>query len=213
MVAPHPDDEALMFGGHLARLAGRTDPVHVIAVTDGGAAYPDVADGERLGALRRTEQADALGALGLLGAPLTRLGLPDGEVAHREPDLAAAIATAIARHAIDVVLAPWSHDHHTDHEACGRAAARAAGAVPRPVTVVSGLFWSMLRDRAGADVELRSLALTADERARKRAAIASHRSQVTAEVADDPVLGEVELAIANWPSEYVIVGESDGVAV
>lgn len=207
LVAPHPDDEAIMFGGHLARLAARADQVHLIAVTDGEGAYPGAVDGDALAALRRSEQTSALGALGLAGAPVQRLGVPDGDVASHEDELVTAVSATIETEEIDVVLAPWHHDHHTDHEACGRAVRRAVAGASRSVTVVSGLFWSMLREPAGTQMELCSLALSVDERARKRAAISAHRSQVTAEMVDEPVLGDIELTVTHWANEHVIVQE------
>lgn len=205
VIAPHPDDEAVMFGGHLAHLAGRTDPVHLVAVTDGEAAYPGLADGVGLAGRRCAEQTDALTALGLADTSVSRLALPDGDVESHERALTDAIAELISAHRINVVLAPWTKDHHTDHEACGRAARRAAADASHPVALVSGLFWSMLRGSVGEHVELRALELTADERARKRHAIESHRSQITSEFGDEPVLGEAELSITRWAREYVMV--------
>ena len=205
VVAPHPDDESLMFGGHLARLATRGTPVHLVAVTDGEAAYPDAVDGAALAPLRRKEQAGALAALGLGGATVTRLGIPDGGVTAHEARIAEAIASLIADRRIDVVLAPWVRDHHADHEACGRAARRALAGAVRPVTLVSGLFWAMLRGGVDEHVDLHALSLTVDERARKRAAIECHRTQVASTVSDVPVLGEVELSITQWAREHVIV--------
>ncbi len=209
VVAPHPDDESLMFGGHLAHLAARGNPVHLVAVTDGEAAYPDAVDGAALAALRREEQAGALAALGLGGANVTRLGIPDGDVAAHEAVLTEAVASVIADRRIDVVLAPWAHDHHADHEACGRAAQRATAEAVRPVTLVSGLFWALLRGGTDGLIGLHALSLTVDERARKRAAIECHRTQVASTVSDVPVLGEVELAMTRWAREHVMVHGAD----
>lgn len=212
VVVPHPDDESLMFGGVLAHCGLRGTPVHVLAVTDGGAAYPDVVDPRALARLRCREQHDALAELGLADATLTRLGIPDGCVADHEDVLVETIAEIVAGGHVGAVLAPWEHDHHTDHEACGRAAGRARSRlgsdVNREFTVVSGLFWSMLRTPAPPDVALASFALTSRHLARKTAAIRRHRSQVEqldALVGAEPVLGERELALTGWRREHVIV--------
>ena len=210
VVVPHPDDEALMFGGLLAHLAIRETPVHVVAVTDGDAAYPGITEGETLAAVRRAEQARAMAALGLERTTVTRLGVPDGQVASHENGVTEAVAGIIVEHRIDVVLAPWVRDHHTDHEACGRAARLAAGTARRPITLVSGLFWALLRDAAADDTRLNALELTNDERTRKIAAIERHRSQVGTTVVDEPVLGEVELSIARWAREHVMIDIVDG---
>lgn len=212
VVVPHPDDESLMFGGVLAHCGMRGTPVHVLAVTDGGAAYPDVADAGTLARLRRGEQHDALVELGLAGANVTRLGIPDGCIADHEDVLVEAIVEIVAGERFSAVLAPWEHDHHTDHEACGRAAGRARDQVSSEVdpsfTVVSGLFWSMLRDPAPPDMALASFTLTSGHLARKSAAIRRHRSQVDrldVLVGAEPVLGERELALTSWRREHVIV--------
>jgi LmbE family N-acetylglucosaminyl deacetylase len=205
VVVPHPDDESLMFGGVLARCAGRGSSVHLLAVTDGEAAYPGIDDVESLARLRRTEQRKALSELGLGGATVTRLGIPDGRVAEHGDVLVDAIVEIADRERVVIVLAPWEHDHHTDHEACGHAATRARRRAAASFALVSGLFWSMLREPAPPGVALAALALTSGELAHKSAAIRRHRSQVDRIVSDVPVLGDRELAIGRMRAEYVIV--------
>ncbi|MDQ3114440.1 MAG: PIG-L family deacetylase, partial [Actinomycetota bacterium] len=59
----------------------------------------------------------------------TWLGWPDGLVADHEADVAADLARALAagrEGTRTVVLAPWVHDPHPDHQAVGRAAGAAA---------------------------------------------------------------------------------------
>ena len=205
VVVPHPDDESLMFGGLLARFARLRTPVHVLAVTDGGAAYPDTVDAKSLARLRRAEQRDALSELGLGGATVTRLGIPDGSVADHEDALVDAIAAAVDEASIGSVLTPWDHDHHADHETCGRAARRARRHHVQSYTIVSGLFWSMLREPAPPELELAALVLTSEEMVRKSAAIGRHRSQIDPVVCDEPVLGDAELALTRWRREHLIV--------
>ena len=205
VVVPHPDDESLMFGGLLARLARHGTPVHVVAVTDGGAAYPDAVDPPSLARLRRAEQDDALTELGLAGATVARLGIPDGSVANHEDELVDAIATVVDDEAIGSVLTPWDHDHHADHETCGRAVRRARRHSASSYTIVSGLFWSMLREPAPPELALAALVLTSDEMMRKSAAIRRHRSQIGTLVCDEPVLGDHELALTRWRREHLIV--------
>ncbi|PAL05574.1 PIG-L family deacetylase, partial [Staphylococcus hominis] len=73
---------------------------------------------------RRRELAAAMQALGMDATHVTSLGLPDGAVARHEADLVAHLCTCVSPG--DVVLAPWIHDAHPDHEAVGRAALAAA---------------------------------------------------------------------------------------
>lgn len=122
-IAPHPDDEILGIGGLLHLLVRRGVPVTVLAVTDGTAApVPEGWTTEQLGVRRAAESERACATLGL-PAPV-RLGLPDGAVADHEP----ALVELLTGHLDDrtVCLSTWRHDGHPDHDACGRAASRAA---------------------------------------------------------------------------------------
>ncbi len=237
VVVPHPDDEAVLFGGLIARLAARGTPVHVLAVTDGGAAYPGIVDEHELAAVRRQEQVDAVAALGVTTRSILRLGLPDGAVAEHEPTVRTAIAAMMEDVDVGMIVAPWQHDHHTDHEACGRAAVSAlhssVGPARRPVVGAFGLFWSMQRDPHPAGVELAAMTLTATERRRKLAAIDLHRTQISPlfdaapfdaapfdaapfdtvpldAVPLDPVLGPAELAVCAWPKEHYVIDLGPG---
>lgn len=205
VVVPHPDDEALAFGVLLARQRARRVPITVLAVTDGEAAYP-ADDAAALAATRRAEQRDALADLGVTHG-VVRLGLPDAHVASHEDALAAAIAAATCggRHAL--VAAPWVADGHPDHDACGRAAARATAGTG--ALLVHGLFWAWQRatpDQLGGH---RLLALTgrrAELDARSRA-LARHTSQMASPTRPEPVLGERDLAPLTWSREYYVRNE------
>ncbi|MGW5877058.1 PIG-L deacetylase family protein [Nocardiopsis terrae] len=122
VVAPHPDDETLGFGGGLALLADQGTAVTVVAVTDGEGAHPGSNALTRVGlvAARAVERGRALSSLGARGVELLRLGLPDGDVAAREEELTERLADLCAD--ADLCVAPWEGDLHPDHEATGRAA-------------------------------------------------------------------------------------------
>jgi LmbE family N-acetylglucosaminyl deacetylase len=127
VVAPHPDDETLGLGGTAALLAGRGVGVHVVAVTDGEAAYPRRGPGarEELGKVRRKELVAARIRLGI---PRPRfLGFPDRNVADHEERLADMLTDVLREFPAGTwCAATWRGDDHPDHEACGRAAAAAA---------------------------------------------------------------------------------------
>ena len=199
VVAPHPDDETLGAGGLIAMQRSRQIPVKLLAVTDGEAAYPNMPD---LGRTRKREQTRAAEALGLPSDAIIRLGLPDSAVAESEALLTDRIATSIDSDTL--LVSPWQHDPHPDHEACGRAAA--AAAVRTGATLVSYLFWAWhrLRPEGLRGLPLRRLMLSADARSRRAGALACHRSQL---YRDDgqAILPELFLAPARRPFETFIV--------
>jgi LmbE family N-acetylglucosaminyl deacetylase len=124
VVAAHPDDEVLGAGGLMSMLAAADVRLRLVAVTDGERSHLGHASAAALARRRTAETEAALRALGVRAAEVIRLGLPDGGLADREDDLAAALAALVA--GFDLCLAPWDRDLHPDHEAAGRAARRAA---------------------------------------------------------------------------------------
>jgi LmbE family N-acetylglucosaminyl deacetylase len=202
VVAPHPDDETLLAGGLIATQCVRGVGVHVLAVTDGEHAY-ETGDRRYLAARRRREQRTALEELGVGAHAISRLGIPDGDAADHTAEIADAIA---AFEHVGLVVAPWTGDHHCDHEAVGAAAREAVGRTGG--ALIFGLFWTWHR-RAPADLgQERILALELDEEARRRRrrAIECHRSQF---VRDDDADGPPQLSAdlirpLDWRAEYFI---------
>lgn len=126
VVAPHPDDEILGVGGVLQHLVAVGSEVGIVAVTDGEASRPGATPARKahLRGIRRRESELALRRLGIPAPTVTRLGITDGGVAVDECRVAAAVEATSGPD--DLVLAPWWRDGHPDHDACGRAARRAA---------------------------------------------------------------------------------------
>jgi LmbE family N-acetylglucosaminyl deacetylase len=199
IVAPHPDDETLMAGGLIATQRARGIDVHVLAITDGEAAY-ETADRVELAAHRRTEQLAALGELGVGPDAVTRLGVPDGSAADHVDEIADAIA---AFDQVGLVVAPWTGDHHCDHEAVG-AAARAAVARTRGA-LIFGLFWTWHRRTPDelADEQFIELELDADARRLRRLAIDCHRTQFEQDH-ETPQLTENLIGPLRWHAEYFL---------
>jgi len=128
VVAPHPDDEIFGAAGLIQAMhADRVDVV-IVAVTDGEGSHPVTAAKETidLRSVRRAESSLALERLGVVSPLVTRLGLPDGRVGGHVNELTCALADLLSSD--DLCLAPWWHDGHPDHDACGRAALVAAAA-------------------------------------------------------------------------------------
>lgn len=202
VVVPHPDDETLLCGGLVHVQRSRGVDVTIVAVTDGEAAYPG-ADREAMARIRRREQEQALACLGVAAGTIRRLRVPDGGVVGHVDRVADAVAEI--GHAL--VVAPWEHDHHCDHEAC--AAGAQLGAERIGADVWSGLFWAwhrtepMLMDRQMVHVSLEATALAAREQA-----LEAHRTQLYYDLAQ-PVLASELLTPMTWGREYFIAPETE----
>ena len=206
VVSPHPDDETLATGGLIAMQRARHLPVKVLAVTDGEAAYPGVAD---LGTTRRDEQVRAAIALGLARQDVLRFSLKDSSVSQSEAALADLIEGSI--NSDTLLAAPWPLDPHPDHEACGRAAISAAARTGAKLIFYFFWTWHRLRPESLFGLPLRRLLLSADACARRAGALACHGSQLHR---DDgpPILPECFLAPARRPFEtFAVYDDQQGI--
>jgi LmbE family N-acetylglucosaminyl deacetylase len=192
VVAPHPDDEVLGAGGLLQALVGSAVQVEVLAVTDGEGSHPRAAGGGvSLAEVRTRETLLALRRLCFPAPTVTRLGLPDGQVARYEARLADALSDRAGEN--DLWVAPWRSDGHPDHDACGRVASGVAE--NRRVRLLSYLVWAWhWAEPSGEDLpwgRCRRLELDQSSVDRKRWAIRAFRSQIRplgADGGEDPVL-------------------------
>ncbi|MDR7234079.1 bifunctional PIG-L family deacetylase/class I SAM-dependent methyltransferase [Agrococcus sp. BE272] len=178
VVAAHPDDEVLGAYGSMLAAARRGAAVTVVVATDGEGSHPGspTVDPTALARLRRAEHEASLAGL---GARIVRLGLPDGALQERRRELVTAIAPLVAALPEDgLVIAPWAHDGHPDHEAVGDASAAVARELGRVCAWAP--IWSWLWGEPGLfdGAALRRVPLDDAARAAKATAIAAHRSQV-----------------------------------
>ncbi|MFJ8821041.1 PIG-L deacetylase family protein [Streptomyces sp. NPDC102467] len=141
VVAAHPDDEVLGFGGAMAVLAERGVRLTVVSITDGEGSHPGsrVVTPASLARLRAQELRTALTELGAEQARIVRLGVPDTGVARHEEQIVDALAPLVRD--ADLVVAPWTGDVHSDHEAAGRAALTAAHGVGTPCSLYPVWMW------------------------------------------------------------------------
>ena len=205
VVAPHPDDEILACGGLMALHARRGGKSVVVAVTDGEASHGESRPwcAARLAETRRAERLRGLERLGCAEAEVHRLGLADGQVASHGETLQSELSKIMQWG--DIVVATWRLDGHPDHEACGRAAARACAEVrcrllEAPVWM---WHWSRPADPRVPWQRLVGLQLPREAVSRKCRAVESHASQLLARSAvQGPVLGPTMLDRLNRRTEY-----------
>lgn len=208
VIAPHPDDEVLACGALIARHAAMGGEVLVVALSDGEASHgvSTVHAGRCLAAERRDESAEGLRRLGAREATVIRLGLPDGAIADHADSLVFRLARLLR--ASDVVVSPWRLDGHPDHDAAGRAAARACRIVgcrllEAPVWM---WHWAAPGDARVPWRRLVGLPMDAWTAGLKQHALAAHVTQLRPrDGAQGPVLGDAIRARAAWRAEYFLI--------
>jgi LmbE family N-acetylglucosaminyl deacetylase len=127
VVAAHPDDETLGAGGLMATAAALSLDVHLFVCTAGEHSHPDSTTHrpEDVAALREGEVRSALGELAPRAA-ITLLNVADGQLDEHEQVLVDLLVRLLKDGRRTLVVAPWRHDGHPDHDAAGRAAATTA---------------------------------------------------------------------------------------
>jgi LmbE family N-acetylglucosaminyl deacetylase len=185
IVAPHPDDDAIAAGGLIQRAIAAGGEVRIVFVTDGeNNPWPlrylkkklrvSDADLAEWGALRRMESLRGLAALGAQQETAIFLAYPDTMLTRmaRAGDLRVrhSLAAAIDGFAPSLLVLPSSFDLHADHRAISWQAHAAASGRKVVTYVIHG---HAPRGRLAFRLDL-----SADEVARKRAAIECHQSQL-----------------------------------
>lgn len=184
VVAAHPDDETLGAGGLLASvLDDETDErpdVTVVLLTAGEASHPrsPTRSSVELAEQRVTESREALVALGGDASRLVCWHLGDGVLAASEETAVRRLTALVGDGRGVLLVGPWRHDGHTDHEAAGRICAAAARRTGARLLEYPVWFWhradpAMLPWDVVVRWEVDAAASVAKHRA-----ISCHRSQV-----------------------------------
>ena len=191
-MAPHPDDESLGCGGFIAESCSRGRPPAVVIMTDGTASHPNslTYPMDRLRVLRERETANALSALGLSADRLHFMRLRDSAMPPTGVLAEAAIAELrrlVRLYQCTTILAPWIHDPHCDHETTQMMVRAAISGLA--VSLYSYPVWGwllppqqLLEDEVIEGWRL-NITIHLD---RKKRAIASHQSQYSDLIKDDP---------------------------
>ncbi|NWD88315.1 PIG-L deacetylase family protein, partial [Pseudomonas sp. K5002] len=178
---------------------------------DGSASHPGSRRWpvERLSVVRPQESAQALHRLGLPLHSLKwlRAGFSDSQVAAGEEDLSRFIERYLKPG--DVVFTTWREDGHCDHEAVGRASAKATRAVGATLLElpVWTWHWATPEDSQVPWDRARKILLTPEAVARKRHAIHAFASQLEGDpqIGLPPVLAPYVLERLLQPFEVVFV--------
>jgi LmbE family N-acetylglucosaminyl deacetylase len=186
VVAPHPDDESIAAGGLLARAVTRGAIVRLVCLTDGESnPWPQrfflrrwritEADRARWGALRRAEVFAAVGCLGVPEDAVQFLGLPDQGLTRLMLRGEDPLGGLVADFRPTLLVTPAVQDLHPDHSATALLAARALAMLERRAQPLS---LGYVVHGTPKDFERMPLALTTEERRRKRDAVLCHESQL-----------------------------------
>jgi LmbE family N-acetylglucosaminyl deacetylase len=193
VIAPHPDDESLACGGLIAEACRQGLRGTVIVVSDGVGSHPNskAYPPDRLRALREAEAKQAAAELGLKPEDMLFLGLPDrfvpfaGEAAEQAIGKIARCARTIGARSLFV---SWRHDPHCDHEASYRIARQVQRRAPE-LRLFEYVVWGhTLPPSTEVDPIRGGYRIRFDHEvlAKKRRAVAAHRSQTSGLIDDDP---------------------------
>lgn len=184
VISAHPDDEVLGAGGLLAELArepdtGEATEVRFVTVTDGEASHRDAVGVavDELVLMRVAELAESLHVLGHQAPWISRLRLPDSEVADHVDELSYRLERSIA--AADLVLCPAAIDGHPDHAVVGRVTRElCAGRVPVWEFPIWVWHWTGPGDEGVPWERAGRFELSPDAAARKAKALSCLTSQI-----------------------------------
>lgn len=207
--APHPDDEILGCGGLLQQLAANGNPIVLVHVTNGTQSHPDsqIYPPRLLDTIRPQESLAALEVLGIAQqVTCMSLALTDGDVFNQKyqfyKKLAALIQTG------DILITPFVHDGHPDHEATGQVVA--AFAKQHQLACYQVLIWAWhwakpADSRIPWHCALR-VDLTSEQLQRKTEAIACFKSQITVDesTGNPPILSAQTIARISQPWEVYL---------
>jgi LmbE family N-acetylglucosaminyl deacetylase len=182
VLAPHADDETLGAGALIAQTAATGQFAGLVYLTDGSGSH-DTPKGRagRLIATRRREAATALSRLtGSRRNPPLHLGWKDAAPAARESlDFARTVVKVAAlcrRLQVDAIAVTALDEPHCDHAAAAQIAYAVKGRAKRRLTIAEYCVWGEVpATRRYRAVRTRPMPV-----GRRRYALRSHRSQLTA---------------------------------
>lgn len=207
--APHPDDEVLGCGGLLQQLAANGNPILLIHVTNGTQSHPNstIYTQEKLNIIRPQESVKALEVLSVAHQVMTiALDLTDGNVFAQQDQFHQKLSTIIQPN--DILITPFMHDGHPDHEATGQVVV--SFAKQQHLACYQVLIWAW-HWAEPADSRIpwhcaKRVDLTTEQLQRKIKAIACFESQITADdsTGNPPILSAQTIARISQPWEVYL---------
>src|ERR1700677_2278394 len=188
ILAPHADDESLGCGGLITACCERGQQPVVAILTDGAASHPGSRQypPERLRQLRAQEARQAVATLGLSSDNLVFFNYPDTALPPGQA-ISERIAIVARDRGCSVMLAPWLHDPHCDHEAAAILAREAARRAPCRLLSYPVWGWLLPPDHPLPVKHVAGYKLSiAKHLQAKRSAVAAHASQYSALINDSP---------------------------
>jgi LmbE family N-acetylglucosaminyl deacetylase len=188
ILAPHADDESLGCGGLIAACCARDLQPFVVILTDGTGSHPGSKQypPERLRQVRADEARQAVATLGLAPENLAFFDYQDTALP-AGPPVSARVAKCAREQGCAVILAPWRHDPHCDHEAAAIVAREAAQASGCRILSYPVWGWLLPPDESLPVQEIAGFRLPiAAHLAAKRTAVAAHASQYSDLITDSP---------------------------
>jgi len=207
--APHPDDETLGCGGTIILKREAGTPVSIIFMTDGCASHRQLMPPEQMRRLRKDEALQAAEVLGVAPGNVHFLNFEDGGLSSCEEAAVTPVLALLEQLGPEEVFVTCRDDGTADHEATYRIvmeAARRSGRsmriceypvwcwhqwpwVPQPLRCnldMLRVFGRFLRSGGGLApwLQFRSGVKIREVHRRKREALARHRSQMIALIAD-----------------------------
>ncbi len=188
ILAPHADDESLGCGGLIAACCARGQLPIVVILTDGAASHPGSKQypPERLRQLRAEEARQAVAILGLPSENLVFFDYADTALP-TSPAVSQRVAALARDRDCTVMLAPWLHDPHCDHESAAIVAREAARLAPCRLLSYPVWGWLLSPDHLLPVKQVAGYRLPiATHLQAKRSAIAAHASQYSTLIDDSP---------------------------
>ncbi len=207
--APHPDDEVLGCGGLLQQLVANGNPIVLIHVTNGTQSHPNsqIYSQKELNILRPQESLEALKILGVAHQITTiSFNLTDGEVFTQQTQFHQKLAAIIQPN--DILVTPFIHDGHPDHEATGQVVTAFAKQQQLACyqVLIWAWHWAKPADRRIPWSRALRVNLSAEQLQRKIEAIACFKSQITTDESTGrpPILSSQAIARISQPWEVYL---------